>query len=440
MKVKAPNVLTAAGKGAAEVLLFVPLLGLLIESAFASRSYVWLCTLPVLYAAGSAADRLPPLRRFYVGLLWVIAAGGLHSYVFFGLSVDFIVSLPFGLLAAYRGLKLARTPWLAALPPSLFVLGLTSYFLVSLVISLQPPLRGYLAPLTACGLAALILTLLAWNLGTVKQETLPGSGDASLSAGVKWHNRLLIAGLFLLILLVALFRQLYDLLIALRDAVVFAVLQLIRWLLALLASEPVERQEPPPDGGMPALPPADEPAAWMVWLERALMAAVFLLLAAGAIVFLYWAGKRLVRLLARGYRWLRSIFELGERMGAAAGYEDDVESLVDWRELGRHTYRGWYDRLRRRFADDEKWEELEGPLERIRHLYRKSMSDARRSGYEWKPHLTPRESAAELIRRQPDKADVLEPLVDAYEEARYGGKTPEEPKVERLRNSVYDKA
>lgn len=432
------SLVRAALQGAAELLLFLPLA--LIAAAYAlpdgAASWVWVASLPIQYAVGYAVWRFLPIRRrasLYILLLLIVLAG---AYAAFGADRWLLLPLtaPLGFLMAFRGAQAVSEPWHAAFPASLYVVGLAVYFLSSVVLRFMDSFDPYMPALFWGGFASLLLGLLRINQSNVRQETLSGGKEPSLPAALLWQNRLLVAALFAVVLLVAGFG-------AIRQAAGWLLAQaawLVSWLISLLPESSGEDTSPPQaPPGAPELGPAGEPAAWWLLLERIAVVAVVVIAAAAACALAYWLTRRLFRWARRAYDWLRAALQWGERLEANEGYEDDVERLVSWKELNGR----WSSRLKQWLAPDRKtqWSDLADNRERIRFLYRSMLEESVRQGYVFKAHLTPRETDRDLRRWQAKRPLRMEPLIGLYERVRYGRRDVSDEEVRAAKELLEGK-
>ncbi|WP_277713423.1 hypothetical protein [Paenibacillus mucilaginosus] len=136
--------LRALLQGAAELLLFLPLPLLLAVYALpAPGRWLWLASLPLLYAAGCAlALRLPQERRLTRHTV-AAAFGLLQAVCTLGAGLPALLALPAGWLLARRGARMAAEPWALLFPPPAFAAGLLLQFAASFVLQF-PSFAPYL--------------------------------------------------------------------------------------------------------------------------------------------------------------------------------------------------------------------------------------------------------------------------------------------------------
>lgn len=119
--------------------------------------------------------------------------------------------LPLCCLAVYRGALLVSAAWSDAFPAVLYIVGLITYFVSSVIFFRFIADFPFYPLLTWGGLAALVVTLLVCNQLNMKAETLSGGKGAALTPVVLWQNRVWVLLLFCVIVAVSLYRQLAEL-------------------------------------------------------------------------------------------------------------------------------------------------------------------------------------------------------------------------------------
>ncbi|WP_282935250.1 hypothetical protein [Paenibacillus sp. RC67] len=419
---KNPSLSANAGiillKGCVEVLLAFPLL--LLAAVYIlpeSHRVLWITTLPLGYAIGYILNSLIPLRRTYLQMLVSLCLGAISSYWLFGISFAAIVAAVTSFIVVYRGIRLVWIPWDVFFPVNFYVFGMIIYFVSSVFLHFVDSFQPYMTLLLWGGLAALVVTLLMSNESNMKQETLSGDKEPVIAAEMMWKNRLLVVLLLVIILLVVLFRKL-------GEAVLWGIHQLIQWLQALFsgpssppAAEPAKSPQPPPMN----LSGNEEPALWLVWLEKILYFVVGGLLVLGCLLAIYFILRRIPRLAKRLFAWLASKLHSEDKQKGKIGYEDDVESLMDWESLNERLFSKW-KRLFNRSGHREKWEDLQDNKQRIRFLYRRWLRQSMQRGYMFKSFLTPKETGLEVQQWDDKKQPPVDTFLSLYEQVRYGDK------------------
>ncbi|MCR8631714.1 hypothetical protein [Paenibacillus radicis (ex Xue et al. 2023)] len=424
-------------KGGVELLMGLPLLIMMAVYIVPGgiSMWLWFLLLPLCYAAGYTGGSLLSLRKRYQLFLFIGIIGALASFVVFDTSYGFYLGLPIAAWLAARGVKLVTVPWYVLFPVTFYGIALVVYFLCSLIWSYVPILQPYSYLLLWGGLASLAITLLMTNQSNMKQETLSGDKEPVLATAVVWQNRILIFIVMALILIVVMFRKL-------QQAVIWLKELLLAWLRELLARNPepppVDKAEQPPMN-LSGLGEGGQAAPWLLWLEKAFMILIETALVLLLLYILYLIVRKLPGLLKALYLKLMGILARKETHKGAGGYEDDVESLMDWKSLRDQLaarLKGW---LPHKSEPLEKWEELKDNKEKVRYLYRAWILKAVGEGYQLKRHQTPLENTKDIQKWDPIKGQSPESLISLYEQVRYGGKAAEDREVNDLKKSVEKK-
>jgi hypothetical protein len=437
MKAKLSGIGLAALKGSVELLLLLPVLlitGVYLFPVEVSL-WLWLFTLLFCYAAGYSVNVYVPLGKRFQLLFIVILLGAAAAIIVSGLSYAFWIILPFTCLSIYRGARMVTWPWSFMFPISFYAVGLLIYFISSIFLQFVPSFEPFLSMLTWFGLLALAVTLLMTNQATMKQETLSGDKEPVIASGVMRQNRVLVILVLIFIVLVVLFRKLQAALIGLKD-------QIIAWLLALF-NQPAE---PPAPKGAPAPPPnmglgeAAPPAAWLQWLEKIMMVVVGIALVIGVLLLLYIAARKLPPLFKRLFRWLMVLLNQRGQRQKAVGYEDDVESLMDWKRFNNSLTNRFKKWVAGQFEQKPQWQSMDN-RERVRYLYRQWIRKHAKDGYQLQKHLTPEETNKDIQswskEREPTPSGAM---IGMYEQARYGHKPMNEKDIEALKKIIETKS
>ena len=418
-------------QGCIELLLVFPLL--LLAAVYIlpeSHRVMWVATLPIGYAVGYTLNSLVPFRRIYLQLLVSLLLGALHSYWLFGSSYVAIVAAAVGLVVVYRGIRLVWVPWSVFFPVNFYVFGMIVYFIASIVLHFVESFQPYITLLMWAGLAALVVTLLMSNENNMKQETLSGDKEPVIASDMMWKNRLLVVLLLIVIVLVVTIRKL-------GEAVLGGFRQLIQWLIALFSSPPppvvTEPAKSPPPKPM-VLPGNEEPAWWLVWLEMIMYFIVGGLIVLGCLLAIYLILRRLPRLMQRIVSWLARMLQTENKQKGKIGYEDDIESLMDWEAWNATLVSKWKQLFHR--TGREKWEDLQDNQQRVRFLYRSWLRQSMRRGYVYKSFLTPKETGEEVQHWNSSKEPSADSLLSLYEQVRYGDKPIEDPDLQKIKQGI----
>ncbi|CAG7631654.1 DUF4129 domain-containing protein [Paenibacillus allorhizosphaerae] len=416
----------ALARGCIELLLFFPLFLLLTLYVLPESPgrWLWLATLPLCHWAGYALGRVSFLRSFvHLPLLLCLAAAALlHSYAWMGGTALFPYIWPAGFVFGYRGSRTAVVRWIEYFPPGYYVVGIVLYFVTSIFMRFIPFMESTFAPyqplLLWCGIPSLALMMLMVNQSYLKQETLSGKKNAPLTASVLWQNRALAMALFTAAVLIAVFPLLQQAVLWLKEKLLGGFNLSGNPLKFELA--PKEAPRPPRVSEMPSTPQS-EPSEWLIWLQKAGMILVYIFMGAVIIFIVYRLARLLIGWIRNSYKWLLEFLSQGERKDNGIGYEDDVESIMDWRAF-RNVFASRFGSLFKNAHREPRWDELHNNRERARYLYRAMLTMGRKAGYKAKPYLTPKETGQELGRWETQLWLTPEPVVSVYEKVRYGDK------------------
>jgi len=435
--VKPSNVgirLQALWRGAVETAVALPILvAAAVYLVPEGRAAAWAGSLPLLYFGAYLLGSAVPFRRRYLSLLTALAAGAAHGYWLAGPELPGAAA---GTLAGFaftlRGLHSAGGSWWKQFPPMHRLTALIAYFIAYLVLDSLPPFDRYMPLLTWTGLAAFLYLLFDANRQALRQMSFE-TGERDDPA-ILAHNRLLMTLLMAIALAVALFRTIRSLLVWLRDGIA-------DWLNGLPRSTgktapPPAGEQTPPSMEFPGGPPP-EPAAWLVWLEKAMFLLLYAGLAALAVWLLALLFRKLPPLLRKLFGWLSGG---AARSRAPAGYEDSVESLLDRKPLAKRLAGAARGLLKRR---GPKWSQLKDNRERIRFLYAAMLRKSTARGYGVKPHLTPCETGRDLASWSGGDARRLAAAAGevsgAYDRARYGSEPVDDATVNRAKALLDEK-
>ncbi|ANY69194.1 hypothetical protein BBD42_23940 [Paenibacillus sp. BIHB 4019] len=440
----------AVGKGLLELLFFLPFV--LPFGAYAlsgSLLIVWMISLPLCYGAGSLllaiSEKLINSNRatrlclaLLIGSLLSDGLLAVCGVIATASGTSWEVWWPalaiFGSIAAYRGMNERLHSWPIVFTGSTMMIGIFGYLALQLAKFWLIPLQQYSIWMTAGGIIALIVYFFMVNERLMQRETDQTGQHRPISASVeafKRQNRWMLALLLLPIIAIGFIRQI-------TQGIEWAVRSLVQLLLSLMTGREAEPPaSPPPEASQPpAFPPVEQkdPSPWLVWVENVLKVVIIIIVIAAIALAVYWLLRVVYRL---SKKFLAKLAERSaERLGGEQGYTDEVESLM--------TLNKWQDgwRLRRKRNNAEqavKWEELTGTRERIRYLYSRWVKRSISKGYVYQPHLTPRETAEELVKWQVAAKDMdsyseieRQQLIKLYEEARYKEEEPQEEAVNAL--------
>jgi hypothetical protein len=418
-------------RGLYEAALFLPVLVLISGFADWTRpgmEAIWLLSFPVVYGISFGIGLRLRLSRLYQMVLLIVSIGILQGYVLLGVSALAAASAAAAAVLAYRGARSASVPWSKLLPLMLQFQAILVYFVASIIMQFIPLFESYLALLNWGGVGALIFFLFNANRQTLNAESFANEDNASIPSSILTQNRGLVAVFMLIVIAVALLSYIREALLWFRDQ--------IAYLFSLIPSggaEEVPPEQPSQAAGQP-LPEAEATPEWMMWLDRLIFYAMYVLIAAAALYVLYLAFRKLPGVIRKLFSWFARMLDRNEQMGEAKGYRDDIESLTplsSWNKPLSGLLSGW---LRRKNAP--KWSELATNRERIRFLYRAWIAASTRKGYAFKAHLTPTETASDYRGWKPSDSLDKERLAHLYDGVRYGGESVEDQEIDRLKRML----
>ncbi|MFC5648490.1 DUF4129 domain-containing protein [Paenibacillus solisilvae] len=422
------NGLSAAVAGMIELLLIYPVLFILyLQFPASGVPWQWLVLLWAGYPAGSLVNQIFKFRHSFPLLFIAILVGGCISWLFNGLSVEAIISAILLTFCLFRGEQMAVSS-LALRPQARhYAISLFAYFFVSLFLSLKPDSSSsYPYSFTVIGVIVLVLTLFQLNRGNVNQESLSGSQKPMVEPTVRKHNRFYVTVILSITVMMVFTYQL--------QAALGSLFKTFRaWLAELLKG--VDKGTPPPqtqpNETPPDLPLPREAAKTLPhWVDLLLYGLCGIIIAV-----LLWFVLRKLRYLPDWLRRLREKFAalfVRDKLSSAKGYVDEEKSIRKpgflsgiWRSSSKEP------RIR--------WKDLQDNESRIRYLYRQWVGHRVKSGYAFKPHLTPNETGVELslqpqkqVSKTSQDQSLGDELIRSYNRVRYGGKTVSDEQLRLL--------
>ncbi|MCR2802844.1 DUF4129 domain-containing protein [Paenibacillus soyae] len=417
-------------KGYAELAFYLPILLLAVYLAVPSRSaaFVWLFTLPVIYLLPNLLLRPDSRVRLIVRLILQAGAGFIHfalAALAAGSTVNLLSLLVCGTLGAiFAGFGFAgwRDDWRNSFRSMHMIVGVIAYLACQPIKMAAEGFADYAVFIDVGAVIALSLFVIIANERHLSAETVDTHRTTTMAA-TRRLNRMLVAGIAVLVAFLLLFRRL-------REWLEETVLSFLRSLFGRGSDEaplPEPEQQTPSTPELPMTEPPGEPSAFMKLLELIFQIGVTVLLAALALVVLYFVCKKIYRLLQQALAKLAA--RQGAGQGEEQGFTDEVESLTT------KERRSWGLRFKPRNAKLERtsWNELGTNAERARFLYREWLRQESSRGYETKPYLSPRETAEDIGSGAGSSPAHTAGLVSLYELARYGEREPSDEAVEKQR-------
>jgi len=422
------------------LLFYLPLLLTVAIYGFVDyTSWIWLIILPLLYALGSFIIHNRPRIRLFTRITAAIMLSFLPLLLLTGGMPSkasqisaLLVCFAIGIAVVMKGMQSVSKGWDKACSPVDMIVGIILYiFIQPLKVTLLQELTAYNTALLLGGVASLLIYLFLVNERMITKETeeLPQS---SLFIRFKRQNRLLLLLISALIVIIAMFRELQK---VVENTIGKLLASIIAWFnRPREENEPVEA--PPMEPQAPMLPEAElkDPALWLQILERILIIAVNVMLAAALLVVIYFVGKKLFERLGN---LVSKLLARGEGMRESENlYIDEVENLMTLNKFRARVNNKLQGLLPSKRSREIQWSDLQTNGERIRFLYSTVLKKHMKQGYSMQASLTPRETAVDLTNKQLEKAE-LEELIDAYEVTRYGDRIPNDDTVTKLKNKLY---
>ncbi|MHA6484060.1 DUF4129 domain-containing protein [Paenibacillus sp. strain BS8-2] len=430
----------AIGRGATELLFYLPIW--LTVSQYALPDYhslAWGMSLLIIYVIGAAVTQarseMRTVTRWSISLLLASLFGAITVVLSQAITdyLGWIACILLGILSAERGAAMIRRGWTATFHSVHMSVGIMSYIIcIPLSYWVLHDLAEWRLWIAACGIASIILFINVVNNRHLIGESVDGSQSKTLSEATK-RNRLLLAGLTLLMAIFAAFRQI-------QQWLENTLLAAIKRLFGMIGSgeepqAPSEQPSPPPQE-MPLPTDTGEPSKFLVLLEQLLKIIVTIVIVIAVLILLYWLGRRLAVLMRK---WLDKLLQRQSVIKADDNaYTDEVEklmSLTKWRDQLKNRFRNQQSRA----GDNEPaWEALQSRSERMRWLYRKWLRVGIQQGYSPQAYLTPLETAQtmnELRRSEGEHKKALH-FASGYDAVRYGGESPSEDELEQYRRYV----
>ncbi|WP_179090120.1 DUF4129 domain-containing protein [Paenibacillus sp. FSL H8-0548] len=437
------DTLRAFGQGVIELFFFMPIL--LIAAVYllpASAVWVWIGTLPFCYLFASLIVKKYATMRYGVKWLIAVGIGALHGGIFISVWANDLIILAFALcslaavIVALRGMSARSRGWSVSFSNTHLLIGVLIY------VSMQPlklflfkELVPYNTVLIVCGVAAIILFFFFANERHLNNETID-SAKTSATLAFKRQNRILIILVVSLISILALFRQIQQMIERFFHSIIDSIMN---WLNKPGEQAPAE--EPPADAAMPEMPAGEvkPPSEWMQILEQIFKVVGIVLALAVVVILMYFLLKKLTQW---GKRLAAKLRERGENNSdSGAGYSDEIESLMTLTTLRERMGNQLKKLLPKKRSLAQEWSELSTNAEKIRYLYTHFLRTGAEEGYTVKAHMTPRETAEDLEKWKEGKLkhEGMQRFIEVYEEVRYGELPPDDRSVDSFKQQMIKK-
>lgn len=417
-----------------ELLLFFPILLLLYRFLSPVALAVWLLFLWLSYTLGGL------LVWFRIRLTWllysiIVLVSGVLTVMLYGgqLHASVILVWLLSAMLLYRGVRMSAVAWSGDVPAILCIIGLGSYFAVSFIASLSEAWRGYLPILLWTGLISLSVCLFLANRTHIRMVSPAGVSKVS---SILSKNRIWIVLLVGVILFISFFQVINQALMA----IVYGTSYLIKWLGSLLNSGEIPPLQDSEQNEVLIPEPAEDPSIWskiLNYLFYGFFSMVILFIAG---IFLVWIFKNFRSVWKRIINWFRHLLLRENKWISDDGYIDEKKHLIQWKEIRSSFGKRFKQRFARWFQREARWSSLTDWRARVRWLYRRKLLQAIRQGYNYQPHLTPRQTLSTLADSGdiPDLAPIHPLLARYYEQARYGSphEIVSDDEVEKIKQDI----
>lgn len=265
------------------------------------------------------------------------------------------------------------------------------------------------------GMAFVITLLFLSNSDHLKHAALSKHKEKQVEPTINRQNRIYIICLFLVVLLLTHFNIFWSII----QTILRTLFRIFSW----LSPEPdhIQRQvtEPRGEDMLDHIEPS-EPSLFIEIIEMILKFFTLIILI-GLVLFalikfvpkVYLLSKQLLHHLIK---IISKVFQKHEQEAYLA-YEDEKESLLDWKDWQQRVVQKT-NQFISRFKRKPNWAKL-SDKEKVRYLYKQFVLQSRRSGYECSQSETAHEfikrvgSSGPLSKEEKDQLDLL------YNEARY---------------------
>ncbi|MNH93832.1 hypothetical protein D3C73_464400 [compost metagenome] len=413
-----------------ELVVFFPLV--VVIQAYVMQTPLWLTFLQlwIFYIIGLAGGASQWLSRTIYEVLYALVLGSVLSLWLQGTFWQGWLSSIIGIFLIMRGIRLTRNSWSQLFPVTVYIMGLLVYLLAVPIMGRMELFKPYAGLTNFLGFISLIIFFFYFNRIQLTGATLSTSSQAfsSLSASVRSINRLWIIVIILLIGIIGFFQQI-------KDGFTSMLRSIIMFLISLIPKDqPAPEPSPAASAPPPELPPMvpSEPSWLAVLLEKLFMIIGYTLLAVLIIAAVYMIFKRLAPILIKAIRKLLSRLRFVSEEADQAGYSDEQELVVEWRELPGAWLKGLTNRLLRKGQTELRWSQLKTNRERVRFLYRGLVRQATDKGHNHNQAYTPNESGRSWITKDIYPAQSATDITSAYNRVRYGNEEISDDEMKKL--------
>ncbi len=401
------------------------------------KCYIWVALLVVYSLVGLLIHRLfwkAALADYF--LCFVVSF--IMSFVFgklLGGGIGVIVAMGIlGTLAAVRARMIASKPWAEASPSYIYQIMMVINLVITLIIGAMPALERFRPIATVLGPIIVLSGLLTMNqlnlLSLTGRRANKGSaGKMAVTKAMSLYNKLLIVGIFVIILILSSFTGVINALKKLANL-------FYNWLLSL------SRFFDSGDGARTSTDGTDKieiidgiESTGVTNFQEIIMriaVVIAIILFAAFIIFVLTKGiKKLLQFL-KNVKFKGDVDDEG-----ADEYDDTRESLVDLADLPGQYLKRMREWLADQFEREPPWSSWKTVSEKVRALYRRAAYRGISGGLPYTDCLSPKD----LEKKLPDylktvDKNALSELIDDYEIVRYGEREPDAAGVEALNQKI----
>ncbi|GAA0285534.1 hypothetical protein GGQ92_001081 [Gracilibacillus halotolerans] len=415
------------GRGVVEGLLFFPILLMIGIYTIGQQSSVYLLgILFCLFVIAYVVRKMVDARRLLAFVLMGIVV--LASLLLIGGIVGKVILLLLGVVVAFRGIQHAENEWEDIMPVNiLWGVGVSVYFVTYLIFLYMERLSDYTNWVGYAGFVYIVITMLITNRRHLDSEASSGNEKKTVSSPIKRLNYAFLIGTIFIVFLLTNFS-------IVQSAIYHffrSIIQSLARLMELLGGEE-SSQTPPPPADLTAMElPIEEdlePSAFAAFLD--MLAIIFGIIVAVILVLLALSIfiKKVRDFVKRVFQWIwntvRTIFTRNTLVETESEYNDEKESVFDWKKWRNERGNAMKQRWQRLTRQKPKWDTMQ-PAEQVRYLIRSTIGDVKQRG-KWRSSLTVRE----LLNIQEASSDELR---DWYNRVRYGDGDLTSEEVNQLR-------
>ena len=425
-------------QGLLEITTFIPVLLTLGALIIPTDIWIWIVCISGSYLLGLVLGRYLLKKPRYVHIIAGVLVNSLWILLLTRGPLTKALVFVSGIIVFDRAVRFRGARWADMFPDMAIWVGLLLYLLGGLIYSFVPVLKPYFHILAWTGFAYTIIILFIINTEQLKNAAQSEEGSVPVfSSTVIRNNRILILLSIALIMVISYFDVLRNACVWLFQKIGQGILAVVLFLSKLSPISHTGPGEPMSQDPIEILPEMEvgEPSLFAIILEKAIMVIGGVVL----LVLIWFALKILFRLIKEAFKWLLEFLKGYVGYQENAGFIDEKEKLIGLADIGRDYRDRFQEWLKGILEREPKWEELQNNHQRIRFLYRNLLIRCLSRGYAYKKHLTPRETALDILDWDGEISPDLKDLSHAYDETRYGQTAIEDSRVQQLAKTFLER-